>query len=107
MQLQGNVKQACEALRALQAQAAALRRVGQGGLNEVAGEAGSSSSTALPGSFTDELGPRRGDTLVSETEVQRQPSEAEQAIRLAVAQLRNLRGVSDPALGELACCMTS
>ncbi|KAK9793457.1 hypothetical protein WJX73_010752 [Symbiochloris irregularis] len=97
----GTAVSAEDALR--QAQAAALRRVGQGGLNEVAGEGdlgtsnGPSSSTAAPVSFS-EAGPRRGDTLVSETEVQRQPSEAEQAIRLAVGQLRNLRGVSDPEL---------
>ena len=92
----------------LQAQAAALRRVGQGGLNEAAGEGdvaavGGPSSSAAPPGFRDD-GPRRGDTLVSETEVQRQPSEAEQAIRLAVSQLRNIRGLSNPVLGEMSGC---
>lgn len=81
----------------LQAQAAALRRVGQGGLNEEAGEAGLELAGAL-GVQGDEAR-RRNDNVVSETEVLRQPSEAEQAIRLVVAQLRSLRGLAGPTGG--------
>lgn len=89
----------------LQAQAAALRRVGQGGLNEVAGEAGedAAASSLLAGDDPR----RRNDNLISDTELQRQPSEAEQAIRLLVGQLRLLRGLPSLDAGVPACCLAT
>ncbi|KAL3154030.1 hypothetical protein ABBQ32_013581 [Trebouxia sp. C0010 RCD-2024] len=74
----------------IRAQAAAVRQVGRGGLNE---QAGSSNQNPLeegvPG------GQRRGDaTAVSTAEIVRHPSETEQVLRILAAQLRSLKHLS-------------
>lgn len=70
---------------ALQAQHAALGKVGRGGLGEDASLAEMEDGAA-------EKGKRRGeDTGVAHADVVHHPSEAEQLLRLLLAQLRNLR----------------
>ena len=77
-------------LRHVQAQAAALRQVGRGGLNEQAGA--SNQDTAEEGASG---GQRRGDTTaVSTAEIVRHPSETEQVLRILATQLRSLKNLS-------------
>lgn len=66
-----------------QAQAATLRHIGRGGLDEEAGVA--SGSGGLP-----ELGRREAEN-VSTVDIVRQPSEAEQVLRMLPGQLRSLK----------------
>lgn len=79
----------------LQAQAAALRQVGRGGLNEQAG----SSSQDPSGPDEGAAGAvRRGDaTAVSTAEIVRHPSESEQVLRILATQLRALKHLSAQA----------
>ena len=73
----------------LQAQAAAVRQVGRGGLNEQAGSSGQDPSGVDDGPAGVQ---RRGDaTAVSTAEIVRHPSEAEQVLRILAAQLRALK----------------
>lgn len=98
----GRLHLGAESWDCVQAQAAALRRVGQGGLNEEAGEAADDSNDADLG-LVPEDARRRNDQLISDTEVQRQPSEAEQAVRLLMGQLRLLRGLPASDAGMQPC----
>ena len=82
----------------MQAQAAALRQVGRGGLNEQAGA--SNQDAAEEGASG---GQRRGDTTaVSTAEIVRHPSETEQVLRILATQLRSLKHLS-PQAGQPAC----
>ena len=85
-----------------QAQAATLRRIGQGGLNEEAAE-GLPNLAALPG------GGRRqaGGENVSTVDVVRHPSEAEQVLRMLPAHLRALRRLPPAAGTQRLCPATS
>ena len=70
---------------------AALRRVGRGGLNEEAAEGieeGGEEQGAENGRRTE---------VVSNSEIVRHPSQAEQALRVLAAQLRGLRGLDGEA----------
>ncbi len=69
----------------LQEQAKTLRRVGRGGLNEDAGPSDEAEAAAA----VDGSGHR--SATVAGTEIIRQPSEAEQVLRLIATQLRTLR----------------
>ena len=71
----------------MQAQAASLRRITQGGLNEASavGAAGLDSSLGEAG--------RREREVVSTVEIVRHPSEAEQILRLLPGQLRGLKAL--------------
>ncbi len=60
-----------------------LRHIGRGGLNEEAGVA--SASDGVP-----EVGRREGEN-VSIVDIARQPSEAEQVLRMLPGQLRSLK----------------
>ncbi len=84
----------------MQAQAAALRQVGRGGLNEQAG----SSSQDPSGLDEGAAGVvRRGDaTAVSTTEIVRHPSETEQVLRILATHLRALKTLSTQA-GQSQC----
>lgn len=64
-----------------QAQAAALRRVGQGGLNEATGEHAIGAADGGDGTS------RRQDASVSETQIVRHPSEVERVLRLLHQQI--------------------
>ena len=76
----------------MQAQAAAVRQVGRGGLNEQAGSSGADPSGIEGGSAGVQ---RRGDTTaVSTAEIVRHPSEAEQVLRILASQLRALKHLS-------------
>ena len=82
----------------VQAQAAALRQVGRGGLNEQAGA--SNQDTAEEGASG---GQRRGDTtVVSTAEIVRHPSETEQVLRILATQLRSLKHLT-PQSGQTPC----
>lgn len=82
------------AFRVQQAQAAAVRQVGRGGLDE---EAGASRDEGLP---SGEASHRRGEaTAVSTAEIVRHPSETEQVLRILATHLRGLKSVS-PSSGE-------
>lgn len=96
----------------LQAQAAALRQVGRGGLNEQAG-----SSHQDPPGLEEGLPAvqRRGDaTAVSTAEIVRHPSETEQVLRILATHLRGLKHlppqtgwfspVASLALGDKSRC---
>ena len=79
----------------VQAQAAAVRQVGRGGLNEQAGSSNQDVSEEGPSG-----GQRRGETTaVSTTEIVRHPSETEQVLRILAAQLRALKHLS-PQTGQ-------
>lgn len=71
----------------LQAQAASLRRITQGGLNEASavGAAGLESSLGEAG--------RRDREVVSTVDIVRHPSEAEQIMRMLPGQLRGLKAL--------------
>ncbi|CAL8467045.1 g6581 [Coccomyxa elongata] len=79
-----------DALR--QAQAAMLRHIGRGGLNEEGGVA--SASDGVP-----EVGRREGEN-VSTVDIVRQPSEAEQVLRMLPGQLRSLKHLPPRAVGQ-------
>ena len=88
---------------ALQAQQAAMRRVGRGGLGE---DEDFASAEARAGSSGGN-GSRRGEqtTGVAYADVVHHPSEAEQILKLLAAQLRCLRRLP-VAAGEPVCaCM--
>ena len=75
----------------VQAQAAALRQVGRGGLNEQAG----SSHQGPQGLGEGSSGGQRGEaSAVSTVEIVRHPSESEQVLRILAAQLRALKHLS-------------
>eukprot|EP00878_Enallax_costatus_P028465 GHUV01030749.1.p1 GENE.GHUV01030749.1~~GHUV01030749.1.p1 ORF type:complete len:482 (+),score=191.41 GHUV01030749.1:2170-3615(+) len=75
---------------AAQAQQAALRRVGQGGLNEAAGESDTATGAAGVGIGS---GRRQGSTAVSETQIVRHPCEVERVLRILHQQI-NRHGLS-------------
>ena len=77
----------------LQAQAASLRRITQGGLNE----ASAVGAEGLEGALG-EAG-RRDREAVSTVDIVRHPSEAEQILRMLPAQLRTLKTLR-PTAGE-------
>ena len=80
----------------LQAQAAAVRQVGRGGLDEQAGSSAADPSVVEGGSAGVQ---RRGDaTAVSTAEIVRHPSEAEQVVRILASQLRALKHLN-PHIG--------
>ena len=87
------------AVVSLQAQAATLRRVGQGGLNEDALElvegAGRSGGDAAG---------RREHENVSTVDIVRHPSEAEQVLRMLPAHLRGLKHLPARAGAEAQLC---
>ncbi|KAK9810177.1 hypothetical protein WJX72_006177 [[Myrmecia] bisecta] len=90
-----------EAIR--QAQAATLRRVGQGGYKEQAGllendEAGDGGAGRAKDTYMSR-GVRTQEG-VSGTEVIRQPSEAEQVLRLLLGLLRSLKGLDAHAAAQ-------
>ena len=77
-----------------QAQAAAVRQVGRGGLDE---EAGASRDEGVP---SGEASHRRGEaTAVSTAEIVRHPSETEQVLRILATHLRGLKSLA-PSSGE-------
>ena len=79
----------------LQAQAAALRQVGRGGLNEQAGSSSQDPSSLDEGAAG---AVRRGDaTAVSTAEIVRHPSESEQVLRILATHLRALKHLSAQA----------
>ncbi len=81
----------------LQAQAAALRQVGRGGLNEQAGSSNQDSNDFEEGPPG---GQRRGDaSAVSTAEIVRHPSETEQVLRILAAQMRGLKHLT-PQTGQ-------
>ena len=77
----------------MQAQAASLRRITQGGLNEASavGAAGLESSLGEAG--------RRDRDVVSTVDIVRHPSEAEQILRMLPAHLRGLKQLR-PSAGQ-------
>lgn len=77
-----------------QAQAATLRRIGQGGLNEEAAldQAGPAGSGGGGGLSNARRGAPGGEN-VSTVDVVRHPSEGEQVLRMLPALLRGLRGL--------------
>ena len=87
----------------LQEQAKTLRRVGRGGLNEATGpsEEAGAAPAAEAGTSSENTGHR--SAVVAGTEIIRQPSEAEQVLRLLTAQLRSLRNLPASS-GELQHC---
>lgn len=88
----------CSVLWHVQAQAAALRQVGRGGLNE---QAGASNQDTMEEGVSG--GQRRGDTTaVSTAEIVRHPSETEQVLRILATQLRSLKHLS-PQSGQTPC----
>ena len=76
----------------LQAQAAALRRVGQGGLDEAAGEG---PSVAASDAGNGQTRGRHGD-VVAGSDLLRQPCQADDAIRTLAQQLRGLKNARQP-----------
>ena len=81
----------------VQAQAAALRRVGQGGLGETAGEGAAPEQPGL------EQG-RRGE-VVAGSDLLRQPCQADTAMRVLAQQLRQVKHASAGAPTALwTCC---
>ena len=81
-----------------QAQTAALRRVGQGGLGETAGEGAAPEQSGL------EQG-RRGE-VVAGSDLLRQPCQADTAMRVLAQQLRQVKHASAgaPAARSPCCC---
>ncbi|DBA99603.1 TPA: hypothetical protein ACH3X3_012177 [Trebouxia sp. C0006] len=79
----------------IRAQAAALRQVGRGGLNEQAGSSSQDPSSLDEGAAG---AVRRGDaTAVSTAEIVRHPSESEQVLRILATHLRALKHLSAQA----------
>lgn len=78
----------------LQAQAATLRRIGQGGLNEQAAEPTSAHGAAGAA--------EAGREVVSTVEIVRHPSEAEQVLRMLPGQLRGLKHLTPRAGAPLS-----
>lgn len=78
---------------ALQAQAAAVRQVGRGGLDEQVGAALEDAGPS--GEPSGEPGHRRADaTAVSTAEIVRHPSETEQVLRILATHLRGLKNLA-------------
>ena len=72
----------------MQEQAKTLRRVGRGGLNEDAGP-----SAEAEAALSNLEGTGHRSATVAGTEIIRQPSEAEQVLRLLATQLRTMRAL--------------
>lgn len=83
----------------MQAQAATLKQVGRGGLNEKANEDKGSASALDPG---------RRDQAISVTEIIRRPSEVEEVLRLLSQQLKALKNLpavaGEPLSAPLCSC---
>ncbi|KAK9861981.1 hypothetical protein WJX84_009317 [Apatococcus fuscideae] len=87
----GGLVTAEDALR--QEQAKVLRRVGRGGLNEATGPSDEAESSLLGDAGPSLEGTGHRSAVVAGTEIIRQPSEAEQVLRLLTTQLRSLRSL--------------
>lgn len=84
-----------------------LRRVGRGGLNEATGPSDEAESSLLGDAGPSLEGTGHRSAVVAGTEIIRQPSEAEQVLRLLTTQLRSLRSLPASSGAAISLRQTS